>query len=656
MSEIIANMSHTADQDPVNLDEAFVRMNSFLSDNVPHLSRMFGHEISIKIGDAWATDMQTGEVTADPRFFYERGYSEDESCYATMHEINAHLDEVVTQPELTQRVMSFMKKGEAESIFYNVFSDIAGNNRTHAVLPRMADVAADLYDDKLFPDNADARIKDQPKHLQFLYSIIRSEMIPDGFTIVDSEVRAAIEGLRDFQGQGDLIKYSTEAINSSGQALSSDQRFDIWTKVIYPVFLELKTLDEQSSEPDQQPDATQPGESQSSAQSDPSEQVQSETEQQDKSDSSAESTDKSDTDSQPEGQKPSDQPSSEPGQPTNSERSSDQFEQYYQDYFENKHPEPLSHEEHDKLHEYVKNKQRVQQVRPEKKLEERLRAETGHSLADKQHYDTLIEQWIDSIDEMRDVFKSVVQERISIKKALSRQSKTEGAMLNPNTLAQTAIDIASGVSEPVAFLDYELQKRSGEMVGKTDWVFVFDASGSMFYGNGDKAKATEASAVISMEGLRAMQRDVEHAEAEHGIDLELDIRTSVYVFGNEATKVKDLSTGLSEKERYDTASLIRRNAGGTADFLALEDIAELPKANDRRRIVVVVSDGESNDPQKATQAIEKLRKDGWEVIGISIGSDEAERLYSPTSKRTDDPAELPGTIKKLIEESYALHL
>ena len=624
MSETLANMSHSAEQDPANMEEAFSRMNRFLSDSVPHISRMFGHEISISVGDGWATNLETGEVTADPRFFLERGYTEDEACYATMHEINAHLDEVVTEPQLTRRVMRFAKAGEAEQIFHNIFSDIAGNNRTHAVLPRMQEVASDLYADKLFHDKQDAPIKDQPKHLQFLYSVIRSEMIPDSFTIVDPQVRQAIDGLRDFQGQGDLIKYSTEAVNPNGEALTPTQRFDIWTRVIYPVFDELKQLDEQDPKFNQQPGS---GGEDGTLQDG----------QQNKGDQSQD---------QPARAEPKAGESGTGGK----------FKKQYDDYFKNKHPEPLSHEEHDKLHDYVENKRRERAVRPEKKLDDRLQAETGHNLADKKRYDALIDRWIDSIDEMRDVFKSVVQERISIKKGLSRQSKTEGAMLNPNTIAQTAIDIASGVSEPAAFLDYEQQKRSGEMVGKTDWVFVFDASGSMFDGDGEKAKAAEASAVISMEGLRAMQRDVEEAEAEHGIDLELDIRTSMYVFGREATKVKELSTGLSEKERYDTAGLIRNDAGSTADYLALEDIATLPKASDRRRVVVVVSDGGSDERERATKAIKKLRDDNWEVIGISIGSNEAEELYSPTSKRTDNPAELPSTIKKLIEESYALHL
>jgi hypothetical protein len=48
-----------------------------------------------------------------------------------------------------------------------------------------------------------------------------------------------------------------------------------------------------------------------------------------------------------------------------------------------------------------------------------------------------------------------------------------------------------------------------------------------------------------------------------------------------------------------------------------------------------------------------LRGQGWFVYGISIGSDEAERLYSPTARRVDDPSKLPETIHSFIEATIS---
>ncbi len=641
---IITPLGETAEAPltPEAMAEGLAKTEAFLKDVAPHLGRLFGVDLNIQIGEHWATSLEPGVdvVTADPRFFIEKGYTPEMSSYATMHEVAAHLKEKVTEPKLTDRVLNFIKPVDQEnprlplaerpvdptkSIFHNIFSDIAGNNLIHAVLPSMSSVAAQLYQEKLF---AETDYRPQPRHIQFLYKIIREEMVPDSETAVLPEVDEAIAGLRDYQGEGDVIKYSTAVAKSARIAMPAEERFKIWTSIIYPVFEKLLEQDRQDPErqnsQNKKPGATSSG--------------------QPAGDTKGES-------------QPGEGSPGQDGQPSDSQR----FDTYYKDYRQNRHPDPLSHDDQDKLHQHAKEKARTAdqlkspraiQTEQERRLDEQIKRETGHSLREQRQYDTEIFKWQSVISEMRDVFQQVINERVAQKRGLSRRSFSEGAVLNPDQLVQTVIDIRNNVRDPEAFRDYETARGETQAIGKTDYVFLLDASGSMA---GENASAAASSTVIGLEGLSALQRDVEEAEAKNNIELDLDIRTAIYTFGDDATCLKPLSTKVTEKERLDAyAAVSSPDGSSTRDYLALEEIEGWENDTSRRRIIIAISDGRSNSngvdtsPQ-ARQAIDKLRGKGWFVYGVSIGSDDAERLYQPTARRVDDPAELPQTIYNFIE-------
>lgn len=593
---------------------------AFLRDRVPHLGRLFGMDLNIRLGNKWATNMEAGsnDVTADPRFFIEKGYTPDMAIYATLHEVAAHLREKVIEPKLTRRIIGFAKQGKPQAIFYNTFTDIAGNNLIHAAFPRMRSVATQLYSEKLFAGTDYTQI---PRHLQFLYKVIRQEMIPDSETAVLPEVDAPIAELRNYQGQGDVIKYSTAVAKSAYEAMGGEERFGIWTAIIYPVYEKLIELDRQDSSRQSQSGGKGQGngENQQGTQSQVSD-------------------------------KPKDQPQSD----------SERFSSYYEDYKQSHHPEPMSEEEHDKLYQHAKehaqssakpNSPLSRQREHERTLDKKVRDETGHSLQEQRRYNAEIVRWRSAIQKMRDVFQHVINERVAQKRGLSRRTFTDGAVLDPDRLVQTVIDVRSNIEEPEAFKNYVVKRGEARSIGKTDYVFMFDVSGSMGRKNAVNAAS---SVVIGLEGLAALQRDVAEAEAVHKADIELDIRTAIYIFGDEAACVKPLSTTVTLKERLDTyAAVIDPHGGNTRDFLALEEIARWPSESDRRRMLIVVSDGGSNDSARARHAIEKLRDQGWFVYGISIGSDEAEHLYHPTARRVDDPDKLQTTIHDFIEATIS---
>jgi von willebrand factor type A domain len=155
-----------------------------------------------------------------------------------------------------------------------------------------------------------------------------------------------------------------------------------------------------------------------------------------------------------------------------------------------------------------------------------------------------------------------------------------------------------------------------------------------------------------LEGLAGMERDIRQLEQQQSIDLsDLSVRTSLYTFDDTAICHKPLSNNLNDKQRLDTyAAITAAYAGGTADYLALQEIAHLPHDQDRQRIIIVVTDGASNNPDAAQAAISQLRRDQNTVVyGVSISSDDAEQLYAPNAKRINDPKDLPNVLQSFIE-------
>lgn len=587
---------------------------SFLRDQIPALCQLTGMDVYVAVGKKWATNLKTGSFTIDPSFFIEKGYSADHCVFATLDELMAHVRDVKHDPAFAARQNTFImgskdpQERQARNIFNNIFTDIHGNKQIMNMLPAMREVGADLYDNRLFPTERDSEPVDytkEPMHLQFLYKIIRQEMIPGSETPVRQEVDEAIDQLRNFQGgQIDLISFLTDpnAKGSDGKKMSGNDRFDYWLTQIWPRYEKLIELDKQEAKDNQQD---------------------------------------------------SDSPQNDTG-----EQDNNPFSDAYTDYFDNRHPDPLSPEEHEKIHKTIEKAnqdKRRENITPEQReysrqreANRRYREQTGHSLREKEKYNSEVRRFHKQIDHMRQVFRSILDEVIATRRGLSRRAHQDGDVLDPNRLAQTVADIRSGVA-PEAFQRYEAIRGRTELSCKTDYFFVFDCSGSMA---GKSAQSAASCAVIMLEGLASMERDIRKLEKEQNIDLsDLSVRTALYTFGSSSVCHKPLGSSLNDKQRLDTyAAVSAADAGGTADYLTLQEIAGLRRDHDRQRIIIVVTDGESNDRNAAYAAINQLRRDQNTVIyGVSIGSTAAEQLYAPNARFINDPKDLPNILQSFIE-------
>lgn len=339
----------------------------------------------------------------------------------------------------------------------------------------------------------------------------------------------------------------------------------------------------------------------------------------------------------------------------------DGFDADYADYFSNLHPEPMDEAQKVRLDGMIRKGIR-DQVRAEKDdkakakqerqapLDRMLKEQTGFGLAEHQAYTNEVGKYRDAINGMRDVYQSAIKKRVATRRGLSRTAYADGDILNPNRLAQTVTDIKSGVRQPEAFTRYEEVKGHAELSGKLDYIFLFDCSSSMY--TNERHEAAAASALIMLEALAGMRRDIQEAAEQHG-DLGLDIRSGLYIFGDDAQCLKPLGTSINDTERLTVRNAILNPSGNeTTDFLALEAVDQIPRATDRQRVVITICDGTSSDPERASATIDALRKSGDIVYGVGIQAEEVRQLYGANSVSVDNPNDLPKALQPLVEKAF----
>lgn len=262
----------------------------------------------------------------------------------------------------------------------------------------------------------------------------------------------------------------------------------------------------------------------------------------------------------------------------------------------------------------------------------------------------------DAIDRMREVWERVLTERVARVRTIGRRAVPEGELLHAEALASAVAESHAGVSHPAAYARREMRSRRRQRAGSTDYVLLIDRSASM---QGIVAEAAADAVLIMLEALAGAERDIAHAEQETGIDLQLEIRTALVLFDSDASLLKPLSSGLDDAVRRGMHAGIRSPGGSTNDGAALREAARqlgvVPGSRargdglERRRIVLLVSDGGSNDPEAAARELARLRAAGVRVHGIGIGGDEVVRRYAPDSRRLDDPRGIADAIRVLVE-------
>lgn len=603
----------------------------------------YGGEPDIGFGDGWATNMETHQVQVDLGAFGDETYKPEWKVLGFAHELEAHHAPAKREPKSQEWSMRWSKEHPAGHIFLNIMADMAGNRGIIAKIPSAKEGWEDFYANKLFESTDYTAIADEngeshqlPRHIQLLYAMIRETFVPDEQCVVDEEVRTALDALHDFAGSGqDLISYSTQPFKTKSEYLTRMEQMKLWRRGIWPAYLELYDKDLEDRAQDNSGDGEGEGQA-----------------------GSGESS------------------GSSSGSP---------FEKDYEDYEKNRHPGD-SHEhidepeddghDHSEEHEVIErilgrnpntepkpdspydsgeSKRSQQGETSEQKrareLQQAKADEAGVTLDQYNANQREVESVLPYIQEMRSVFEQFINERLAYKRQLAHR-QTEGPLIDPDNLAQTVARINTGDTEEMpAWLGYTTQEKERAMQGKVDFWLVVDRSTSMGWSGGTKARLAAKGAIATLEGLDMFNEMVAEQLRQQGFSLDFDARSGVIAFSDSFSVTKPLGLSLSVKERIEATRGIRATNGGTNAGPALGYIRagyQADPAQDRKKVVVLLTDGEDNYPDAVATEIKALRDEGVLVYPIYIQSP----VVDSAGVRIDDVSQLPEELSKKVQESF----
>jgi len=600
--------------------------------------------LSFKMSNGFYIDLEKGEVNLDTKWFAEKEFSSEQILWANLHELSHFRDLAedpkqmmenfeyirvqakktgalilqkwtekygASDPEFVenlkkQRPMS--KKDSSKTMnaveqaayqihhtFYNIFDDIYVNNlvarkaATYEKGTRGGNEVEKLYREKLFAQTDYTKL---PRHMQFIYQLIREEMVADEKVVVSDEVESALQGKIKFMGS----EYSAQEIVENfikpkkNRDTLAGQRYYVLQQTLEPIFQELlrKDLDDWNPEKPEKQNGQSQGEGDGAG--NPFDQDYQEQEKNNPDQISPEDIEdwmkKNDQDKKKAEQK-------------KAQGETD----------ENKSVEEKAKESQDKLDAdwCGKNNVNSETLKQFRKIE----AEVAPYLAD------LSKLW------QKIIFGSTRK----IEREMDGHFKS-GTDLDIQKTVEQWPDIQKGNFDEARIFKKMTQKEI--LIQKPELIRVRlagDMSGSM---NSEKIHILQQCFVLLLSSLQEFNSYLNFERTRTKSKLEVD--TEAWIFGDSAECVKKLrsDSGYGEEK----AGIVRifeklqRTIGGTYDNKALEAISENISADDKARIeqgkimeiVFEITDGGSSDERSARMAVDRLLGSGMIARAFQIGS------------------------------------
>ena len=588
---------------------------------------------SFKPGDGWAIDIETGEVTYDSIFFEQKGYTEGQALFAALHELEHFVDrkrawKTKDRKKIYDQERKSCKQSRARDMLGNIIDDIHDNTRVIATFPALQGQVKDLYRDKLFPKSD---FIGKPRHIQFAYTLLREVMLPYEECLTSSEVRAAIDRLKSIPGKSGESFHDVISMIAD-ERTTPDVKWRLLQKYIEPEFQDLLEKDKEDEK------------------------------------------EKNNEQDEGGGQENGNGPHQDDGHEKRNERAPQQDEQdsseglfdKYNDEYEEKFPQMFDDEEGIAAVVEKSLDSSPEEDKKDDDLSERIQAgyaaEHGVSAEDVRKYREEFEKIEPFIEPLRKILKDLIADRSIPRRKLGKVDD-EGVMIAPGMEAQAYLDGQSGVASKV-LLDYEGKEVIEPVVGSFRFRLICDLSTSMK--NGDRLIVQRRVAQLVLEVLNELVQDLEKSQSS--IEFDLDIQSEIITFGSaKLTRVvKPLSSELSENQRIEVFKALSTTAGMTPDYDALKIVKMellhemeqnpdlLSQLNDGevREIVIVLSDGQSDDTNEVQTLLQFLRNLGGSVKGIGM-TQEAHSIistYAPDAEVCKDIQDLPLIFQKLVEQ------
>lgn len=587
----------------------------------------------------FAYDLEHDTIYLNSRFYKSRGFSEEETAFATMHELEHFKEKLALLKEkdgakIFERYLARLQKSKAYGLMDNCVADTHENETVvTSTNESFGKVEHTLYTEDLFPETD---MTGKPRHIQFAEALLREARVPDELCQVAPEVRAALDEVKDIHAKNgtrlmDIVAHPETSIST---------RLRLQDKLIWP---HMEKLLEQDIKDDEQKKESKEGKE------------------------SGDQGDQQDSSGEPKGTKSKPEKSPKGGKPQKGKGKGDPNESFKEAYAaaEKRNPHAVPIEDQKKALKAWKEGKGNPLDRADQEYADQL----GVKKEDLQRYRSIAEQLNNTInpetnqsavDDLRQLIERIIAQRQKERQAPQYPTEEGDFLADP---AELVSQVKAGNWEPKVWETQEFRMEKGKRFGKVQITFVGDRSGSMEQGG--KLQEQQKAAVLFMEALKEFRDRL----IEEAVNLQkpLSVESEAYTFqasAEDAKPIKRMSEDLSERDRIRVVSVLSTCPGpSTTDFIPLEAIAQDLSDEARRdiqsgelkKIVVVFTDGGSDDPVRVSSALEKLRADGVVVVGVGVTQSGAPALttYAPTARLAETADRLPIVLSDILQEHLA---
>ena len=581
----------------------------------------------------FAIDLEKGVMYAEPNFWEQAGgFGESDKVFATLHEFE-HFKEMMEMINKKGGLAKF-KKRKRFSILDNCVDDIKMNRSVIGRASALDETRNRLYEKRLFPEDD---LSKAPKHLQFSQALLREAMLPNRQTVVSSDIRTEVERIKNIKSGGiSLMDFITAPNTPMETRLKLQERF--LEPVMEKFFKEDAAQKKKEKEEGEGDSGNGEGEDGEEGEG------ESEKEEKDKKNN-----------------KPQKSKKSSKNKPENSE---DYFKNEYEEW-DKKNPPTLPMAEIEKAlkeHEKAKKEEKT----PAELAEEVYAKAEGITAEELREYRKFLENLEEIknpetdesvVEEIRTIFKKIIAERK--KKTLrSKLPAEEGEILA--FPAQAHIAVESGNFEPRVWETVDWKDKPKELFGEFDVTIVCDRSGSMERPSSKKIEQRKAAALV-MEALKEFSDEL--GEEKPYLEFDLNVRSEIWTFGDDkqVEMLKPLDKNLTEKQRVLVYKTLENTPGdSTKDFSALEKIRDGVPAGDwakiqkrkLKKLVIVLTDGDSDNPSAVQGLLREFREKGMVVIGVGITAEgaSAKTTYAPDGMVCEKVEDLAGVLGNLLSK------
>ncbi len=549
----------------------------------------------------FAFNLETNTIYINSRFYSDRGFSDEKTSFAVLHEIEHFLEKIGMLSEEKGQVnfgqyLKRVKESQAFSLLDNCVSDIRENRTVVSKTSKsFGDIESNLYKKDLF---AETDFTSEPRHVQFAQAILREGRVPDEICAVSPDVREKLEQLKSIKSPNGAPLMDIMTDPNTPMSL----RLKLQDKFVWPLCRELLDKDLE--------DEPKKGKGEGEGKPDPNEIFK---EAYKKANAKV--------------------PNAVP---------QEEIEKAFKEWQEKARENPLDKADKEYAEKLGVKKEDLQRYREiVKSLEKTLNPETGESV----------------IQELRDLFARIISHRLK-PTPTPRYPVEEGEdLVHP---ADLVAEVKAGNLEPKVWETFEMKEKTGAKFGEVEITVVGDRSGSMEEGN--KLIEQRKAAVLIMEALKDFALMCE--EERVNMNQPLEIKSEVYSFQAtmaDRIPIKKMSRDLEEKERIEVSTAFSSAPGRvTTDYVTLETIdsgieeetEKKIKNGELKKIIIVFTDGESGNASKVKENLLKLRDRGIVVVGIGITEDGASVMetYAPNARLAETAEKLSFVLEDLLKE------